>query len=297
MDILSHCTLCRRLCGINRYQSTGACGADAQIKIARAALHFWEEPCLSGTNGSGTVFFSHCSLGCVFCQNYDVSTRGVGKVVSEQALADKFLQLQEEGAHNINLVTPTHYVPRIIRALDKAKAQGLTLPIVYNTGTYETEDTIKMLDGYIDIYLPDFKYYSDTYAVKYSNAPHYFETASAAIAQMMRQVGSPRFNADGIMQSGIIVRCLLLPHLLFDMKKIIDYLYATYGDDIYISIMSQYTPLPHVQHIPELSQPVGKDYYNALVDYAAHIGITNAFIQEGDAADESFIPPFNPNDI
>lgn len=288
-----NCYLCPRRCGADRENGVvGVCGADGSIQIARAAPHMWEEPCISGTRGSGTVFFSHCNLKCVFCQNYTISTLGRGKTVTEDELSDIFLRLEQEGVHNINLVTPTHYVPQIITALDKAKSRGLLLPVVYNTSSYECAETIKMLDGYIDIYLPDLKYFSDKYAVKYSNATHYFEYASKAIEEMYRQTGAPVFDKDGIMKKGTIVRHLMLPHLLFDSKKIIDYLFSTYGDDIYISIMSQYTPLEHVRKYPELNCRISEKYYGCLVDYAAQLGITNAYIQDGQSASESFIPPF-----
>lgn len=295
--MLSECRLCARLCGVNRYENTGFCGAGEKVKISRAALHFWEEPCISGDNGSGTIFFSHCSLGCVYCQNHEISTDGLGKEISNEALADKMLTLQSQGAHNINLVTPTHYVPQIINALNIAKRNGLCIPIVYNTGSYDTAETIRMLDGCIDIYLPDLKYYNEACAIKYSHAPHYFDIASKAINEMVKQTGSPKFDQNGIMQNGVIVRHMLLPHLLFDSKKIIDYLYTTYGDGIYISIMSQYTPTKNAQHFKELTKPIDTAYYNALIDYAARIGVTNAYVQEDGAADESFIPPFNPDEI
>lgn len=288
-----NCYLCPRKCGADRESgAVGVCGADGSIQIARAAPHMWEEPCISGTRGSGTVFFSHCNLKCVFCQNYTISTLGHGKTVTADELSDIFLRLENDGVHNINLVTPTHYVPQIITALDKAKSCGLSLPVVYNTSSYECTETIKMLDGYIDIYLPDLKYYSDKYAVKYSNAPHYFEYASSAIEEMHRQTGSPVFGKDGLMKKGTVVRHLMLPHLLFDSKKIIDYLFAAYGDDIYISIMSQYTPLEHVKKYPELNCRISEKYYSCLVEYAAQLGITNAYIQDGQSASESFIPPF-----
>lgn len=292
------CMLCPRYCDVDRETKTGYCGADNTVKIARAALHHWEEPCISGRRGSGTVFFSYCNLKCVFCQNYRISTWHQGKHISTACLAEKFLDLQAQGAHNINLVTPTHYVPQIIEALALAKTDGLSIPIVYNSSAYETVETIQMLNGYIDIYLPDLKYYDDTYAIKYSRAEHYFQYASAAIAQMFAQAGSPVFDSDGMMRSGVIVRHLMLPHLLFDSKKILDYLYQTYHDDIYISIMSQYTPLSAlINDYPELNMKIQPAYYSALIDYAVKLGITNAFIQEGEAADESFIPSFSPDEL
>ena len=290
--------LCPRKCQADRLHSqTGFCGANDKIKIARAALHFWEEPCISGTCGSGTVFFSHCTMKCVFCQNYDISTQQKGKIITENELAQKFLDLQSQGAHNINLVTPTHYVPQIISSLEIAKKHGLTLPIVYNTSGYEDIQTLKMLDGYIDIYMPDMKYFDDKYAIKYSNAPGYFNIAKIAIEEMFSQVGIPVFDNNGIMKSGVIVRHLMLPGLLFDTKKIIDYLYNKYKNDIYVSLMSQYTPLPHVSAFPELNKKLNHRHYEAMINYCEELGMEKVFIQEGDAADESFIPPFNEDDI
>ena len=291
---LTNCNLCPRRCGVDRTAGeTGFCGASDRVKIARSALHFWEEPCISGKNGSGTVFFSHCTLKCRFCQNYEISTCSRGYEISEETLCEKFLDLQSQGANNINLVTPTHFVPQIISALDMAKRRGLTIPIVYNTSGYENIETLKMLDGYIDIYMPDMKYYDDKYAIKYSAAPKYFEIAKAAIHEMFNQVSYPVFDEHNIMQKGVIVRHLMLPGLLFDTKKLMDYLYSAYGNSIYISLMSQYTPLPHVKDFPELDRKLNMKHYEAMVDYCAELGIENAFIQEGEAADESFIPPFN----
>lgn len=292
MNLLNRCELCPRRCGVNRAGGeTGFCGASDKIKIARSALHFWEEPCISGQSGSGTVFFSHCTMKCVFCQNYAISTLNGGYSMTAGELAECFLDLQSQGALNINLVTPTHYVPQIIKALEIAKSSGLSLPVLYNTSGYERVETLRLLDGLIDIYMPDMKYYSDKYAVKYSNAPNYFSIASEAVAEMFRQIGKPVFK-DGIMQRGVIVRHLMLPGLLFDTKKIIDYLYSVYGDDIYISLMSQYTPLEHVKKYPELDRRLNPGHYAAMIDYCAGLGITNAFVQDGESAEESFIPPF-----
>lgn len=288
-----HCTLCPRNCKADRSKGeTGFCGTDSRIKIARAALHFWEEPCLSGKNGSGTVFFSGCNLRCVFCQNYKISTCCAGKYITEEELAEIFLELQRQKAHNINLVTATHFVPQVINALNIAKGKGLKIPVVYNCGGYESVDTLSTLKGLVDIYLPDFKYFDNRYAIKYSSAKNYRETAQAAIAEMYKQTGDAEFDKDGIMKHGVIVRHLMLPGLLFDSKKIIDYLYNTYGSRIWISIMNQYTPLEHVKKFPELTRPVDKRCYDKLIDYAAEIGVTNAFIQEGGTVGESFIPEF-----
>lgn len=294
MDILENCKLCPKMCGIDRKNGQkGFCGATDEIKIARCDLHFWEEPCISGKNGSGTVFFSHCNLRCVYCQNYKISHMGLGKTVSVIELAECFLTLQKKGANNINLVTPTHYVPQIIEAVKIAKNSGMTLPILYNSSGYENAETIKMLEGIVDIYLPDLKYFNDKYALKYSGVTDYFKIASKAISEMFSQVGKCVFDENGIIKKGVIVRHMMLPHLLFDSKKVIDYLYKTYKDDIFISIMNQYTPITaNLKNFPELSKKISENYYNSLIDYAVSLGVKNAYIQEGDTAKESFIPEF-----
>lgn len=291
--LLNNCTLCPRNCKVNRLENNiGFCRAGKYPKVARSALHFWEEPCISGSRGSGTVFFSNCTLKCIFCQNKKISFEGIGEEITCERLAELFLEQQEQGALNINLVTPTHYIPQIIYSLDLAKKHGLTLPVVYNTGGYEKASSIKLLEGYVDIYLPDFKYYNDKYAIRYSNAPNYFKYASESLAEMVRQTGKVKFNEKGIAVSGTIVRHLMLPGLLFDSKKILDYLYSSYGDNIYISIMNQYTPMAEFPEFPELSKKISWEYYNCLIDYAVDIGIKNAFIQDEETADESFIPEF-----
>lgn len=291
-NILNDCTLCPRNCHINRKTQIGFCKANDNIKIARAALHFWEEPCISGDKGSGTIFFSHCNLKCLFCQNYQISTENIGTEISIEKFSNICLDLQKQGALNINLVTPTHYVPLIIEGLKLAKKNGLNIPIVYNTSSYENIDTIKMLDGYIDIYLPDFKYYSDDLAIKYSKAFDYKDYATDAIREMFRQVGKPLFTKEGIMQKGVIVRHLLLPNMEEDSKKIIEYLYNTYNDNIYISIMNQYTPIKKLEY-EELNHKINEDIYNEVINYAYDLGIRNAFIQEEGTQQESFIPVFN----
>ena len=295
-NISENCNLCPRRCGANRAAGqTGFCGALSLPRTARIALHFWEEPCISGESGSGTVFFSHCTMKCVFCQNYDISTCNKGRDMTVNELSDAFLSLQEQGANNINLVTPTHFVPQIIEALDIAKNNGLVLPVLYNTSGYENVETLKMLEGYIDIYMPDFKYYNNKYAMKYSKARDYFEITSAAIREMVRQTGRAVINDKGIMTSGTLVRHLMLPGLMLDSKRVMDYLYNSYGDDIYISLMCQYTPLPHVKAYPELDKKINMDKYNALVDYCARRGMERVFIQSEESASESFIPPFYEN--
>jgi putative pyruvate formate lyase activating enzyme len=271
---------------------TGFCGAGKNLKVARAALHFWEEPCISGEKGSGTVFFSYCSLGCVYCQNRNISASADGLEITILRLAEIFLELQDKSAHNINLVTPDHYLPHILDALDIAEKSGLKIPVVYNCSGYQTVESLQMLNGYVDIYLPDFKYWDDLYAIKYSNAKGYSGTAKKAIAEMVRQTGEPAFDDNGIIKRGVIVRHLALPGLTEDSKKIIKYLYDTYSDRIYQSIMSQYTPMG-LDKFPEIAQKITKAEYDGLVDYAVSLGVENAFIQEGEAAEESFIPPFN----
>lgn len=323
-SLLEDCTLCPRRCHANRLAGqTGYCGQTAELMAARAALHFWEEPCISGTDGSGTVFFSGCSLRCVFCQNHNIAIGRAGQHISDQRLSELFLELQEKGAHNINLVTPTHFIPQIIKALEQAKDHGLSIPVVYNTGSYEEVDSLRLLDGLVDIYLPDLKYFSPDLSRKFSNAPDYFEKASAAIAEMYRQAGAPvwadalvppddaHFRADDagsrsddalsrsddahmpLLRRGMIVRHLVLPGQTKDSKKILRYLHETYGDNIYISIMNQYTPLPHVAHIPELNRKVTKEEYRRVLLFAERIGIRNGFEQEGTAAEASFIPEFD----
>lgn len=266
------------------------------VRVSRAALHMWEEPCISGENGSGAVFFSGCALGCCFCQNKAISGGMAGKDISISRLCNIFFELQDKGANNINLVTPDHYIPQIISAIDMARSRNFKLPFVYNCSGYETTEMIRMLDGYIDVYLPDFKFMSPSLAAKYSNAPDYPEHAKISIAEMVRQCGGNQtsFDDDGIMHRGVIVRHLQLPDQLDDSKSIITYLYNTYKDSIYISIMNQYTPMPGIEkNFPELGRTITPPEYDELVDYAIDIGVENGFIQEGETAKESFIPAFN----
>ena len=291
--ICGQCT-CKRYA--NKRNGRGICGQTENLKVARAALHFWEEPCISGDAGSGAVFFSGCPLHCVFCQNENIANGTVGKEISLERLVDIFLELQVKRANNINLVTPGHFVPQIVKALDQARKEGLTLPVVYNTSSYETVDTIKMLEGYVDIYLPDFKYMSPVLSKKYSHAPDYAEVAKAAIAEMVRQTGKAVFvngDEDNLILSGTIVRHLTLPGCMADSMQILKYLHDTYGDMIYISIMNQFTPLSNLEKYPELNRRITDEEYETLVDYAIEIGIENGFIQEGNTAEESFIPAFD----
>lgn len=304
----SACALCPRECGADRLHGVrGRCGCDSGIYVARAALHMWEEPCISGERGSGTVFFSGCPLGCVFCQNSNIANAKVGKRISVERLSEIFLEQQERGANNINLVTPTHYIPQIAAALDLSRQQGMKLPVVYNSGGYEKVEALRLLDGLVDVYLPDMKYMSSELAKKYSKAADYPDFAKEALAEMFRQVGKPVFEPENsatdedslIMKRGMIVRHLVLPGCTADSKAVVKYLYDTYGDDIYLSIMSQYTPMPELLPggrlntlYPELGRCVTKREYDAVVDYAIDLGVENAFIQEGDVAKDSFIPDF-----
>lgn len=296
--LLSNCTLCPRNCGANRLAGqTGYCGMPAQVHAARAALHLWEEPCLTGSTGSGTVFFSGCNMKCVFCQNHDIAIGETGKEITVSRLAEIFLELQQKGAANINLVTPTHYIPQIREALILAKGNDLHLPIVYNTGGYEKKEALQLLDGLIDIYMPDMKYYSPELSTRYSFAPDYFTMACNALSEMYRQTGVCTFDEQGIMTQGVLVRHLILPGQTKDSKKILRYLHNTYGNNIWISIMNQYTPLAHVAHIPDLNRKVTDTEYDRVVDFAIGLGIENAFIQEGETAEDSFIPPFDLDGI
>lgn len=286
------CNLCPRNCKVNRNIEAGVCGEFDTIRIARASLHMWEEPPISGTNGSGTVFFTGCPLHCVFCQNHNIADGTNGVAITVDELSAIFLKLQEIGAHNINLVTATHFVPDVVSAINKAKENGLVIPIVYNTSGYETVETLGILDGIVDVYLPDFKYVSAKLSSKYSNAKDYFDVASKALSEMFRQVGTPQFDGD-LIKKGVVVRHLILPGCTDDSKAVLDYLYRTYGDDIFISIMNQYTPLSaQLARYPELDRTLTDAEYDEVVDFAVELGITNAFVQEGAAAQESFIPDF-----
>lgn len=286
--------LCPRNCDVDRKKSLGVCQVSDTVKVARAALHYWEEPCISGENGSGAVFFSGCPLHCVFCQNEEISHGKVGKDITIERLAKIYLNLQAQGANNINLVTGTHYIPDIVESVTKAREQGLTLPIIYNTSGYEKVESLKLLDGIVDVYLPDFKYMDSDLAQKYSRAKDYSVVAKAAIDEMVRQCGTLSFDENGFILKGVIVRQLLLPGHVKDAKNIIDYLYKTYENRIYVSMMSQYTPMENVgKNYPELNRRVTKREYESYINYALELGIENAFIQDRKVAKESFIPDFN----
>ena len=294
MNKYENCLLCPRKCGINRRTGqTGVCGVSSEIKVARAALHYWEEPCISGKRGSGAVFFSGCSLHCVFCQNREISDGKEGKVISKERLSDIFMELADKGANNINLVTPGQYIPDIVWAVNDAKSRGMKLPIIYNTSGYENVTELKLLEGIVDVYLPDFKYMDSTLSARYSRAKDYPSVAKQALSEMVRQ--QPDVVIDdvtGLIQKGVIVRQLLLPGHVNDAKAVLKYLYDTYHNHVYISMMSQFTPIA-LKDYPEINRTVTRREYERLVDYALEIGITNAFIQEGDVAKDSFIPAFD----
>ena len=294
MNKYENCLLCPRKCGINRSTGqTGVCGVSSEIKVARAALHYWEEPCISGKRGSGAVFFSGCSLHCVFCQNREISDGKEGKVISKERLSDIFMELAGKGANNINLVTPGQYIPDIVWAVNDAKSRGMKLPIIYNTSGYENVTELKLLEGIVDVYLPDFKYMDSTLSAMYSRAKDYPSVAKQALSEMVRQQPDVVIDdSTGLIQKGVIVRQLLLPGHVNDAKAVLKYLYDTYHDHVYISMMSQFTPIA-LKNYPEINRTVTKREYERLVNYALEIGITNAFIQEGDVAKDSFIPAFD----
>ncbi len=292
--MMESCTLCPRKCRVDRNSGKkGVCGVSSDIYVARAALHFWEEPCISGKRGSGAVFFSGCTLKCVFCQNYELSHAETGKRVSEERLAEIFLELQQKGAHNINLVTPDHYIPEIKRAMISARDQGLKIPYVINCSGYETRELIHMLDGLADIYLDDFKYMDKEKARKYSGAGDYPERAMESLCEMVRQCPHPFFDEDGMMQRGVIVRHLLMPGMVRNAKQVVDHVYDTYGDKVYLSLMHQFTPFERLEQYPEINRRVTHREYERLLDYTMDKGVTNAFIQDGSVAKESFIPSWN----
>ena len=312
MESYKNCKLCPRECGVNRNEKKGICNSTNKCKIVRAALHFWEEPCISGVegmkkSGSGTIFFEGCSLGCVFCQNYEISDGKAehGVEVSEERLVDIFFELKEKGANNINFVTPTHFMPHIKQAILMAKERGFDLPFVYNTSGYEKVECLRELDGLIDVYLPDMKYAEDmkleesmgenSIAKEYSKASDYFARAKDAIAEMCRQVGVPQFDEHDMIKKGVIVRHLILPNHTKNSMRVLEYLYNTYKDNIYISIMNQYTPVKtdRMEAYPKLQRTITKREYEKVLDYALELGVKNAFIQEGETCKESFIPDFN----
>ena len=294
MEILKNCILCPRACGADRTNSeTGYCKAPGRVKIAKAFLHQWEEPCISGRRGSGAIFFSHCNAHCIFCQNYKISQEHIGREISDERLAEIFLRHQSHGAHNINLVSPTPYVPHILQAVRTARTNGLLIPVVYNTNAYDKTETIRLLQGTVNIYLPDMKYFDDQYAVKYSKAPRYFQYASQAIEEMIRQVGSPVLDGEGIMQKGVIIRHLVIPSLTEDSKNILSYIARNWGNTVYVSLMSQYTPMYNASLYPETLEGVKREDFERLVDYADALGLENVYTQGESSASEEYVPLFD----
>lgn len=297
MTDYKECRLCPRECGTDRNIKTGYCKEKSELHVSRAALHMWEEPCISGSRGSGTVFFSGCNMGCVFCQNSRISRGETGKIISFERLVEIFFELKDKGANNINLVTADIYIPTIIKAIDKAKVHGIRIPFLFNTSSYIKADSVKALEGLIDIYLPDFKYIRDEDAVRYSRAKGYQEVAKSAVSEMVRQQPECKFFEDehgqNLIKNGVIVRHLLMPGMLIQAKMIVKYLYDTYKDSIYISLMNQYTPNGELRDYPEIDRKVTKREYKSLIEYADKLGVVNGYIQEGETASESFIPEFD----
>ena len=295
-ELFNKCKICPRECMVNRNKKElGYCKASSKLKIGGYPLHMWEEPVLEGNKGSGTIFFSYCNLRCIYCQNYDISIKSQGEEITINRLSDIMIELEDMGASNINLVTPTHYIPLIKKGIIIAKKKGLSIPIVYNTSGYEKVESLKLLEGLIDIYMPDFKYYNNELG-KYSNVKNYFDITSLAIKEMYRQVGKPKYNKEGFLIKGMIVRHLVLPDNYEDSKKIISYLYKEYKNNIIYSIMNQYTPL-RITKYPELNKKTNKEEYNKIIDYAYDLGIRNCFIQEEESQSDSFIPNFKGDNI
>lgn len=296
-NILKSCRICPRQCGIDRYAGRGACGAGASVSAAKAFLHRWEEPCITGEKGSGTIFFTGCNMSCVFCQNHEISRGGAGKEISTVRLAEIMLELQSRGAENINLVSPTPYAQHIVEAAAAARWKGLSIPIVYNTNGYETVETIEMLKGTVDIYLPDIKYCSGSYAAKYSKTGDYFKYASEAVKAMLDQVGYPVFDERNVMQKGVLIRHLILPDLLEDSKKILKWIRDNLGKEIYVSLMCQYTPMHNACRYEEINRRLEEWEYDMIIDYFFRIGLENGFAQEHSSAEAGYVPDFDLSGI
>lgn len=294
MEELKSCNICPHKCGVNRLNGIkGRCKCDNKIKIALASVHNYEEPCISGKNGSGTVFFSNCNLNCIYCQNYEISQLGKGKEITIEHLAQIFIKQQEKNVNNINLVTPTMYVPQIIESIKIARKKGLNIPIIYNSNGYENVETIKKLNGYIDIYLPDLKYYSNEIAKKYSKIDNYFETAISAIKEMQKQVGNPIFNEEGIIQKGVIIRHLILPHHLLNTKNILKYVKENFDENTYISIMAQYFPTYKAKEDKLINRKLMKKEYKEIENYLYLLNLKNGYIQELGEHEEEYVPNFD----
>lgn len=291
---LSACRICPRACGANRIGGQrGGCGAGALPKVALVSRHLWEEPPISGTKGSGTVFFSHCNLGCIFCQNHEISAEGFGLEISIERLAEIFLEQEAQGVHNLNLVSAVQYLPQTARALELAKNQGLSLPVVYNSNGYESLEGLRMLDGLVDIYLPDFKYWDNALGEAYSHALHYRETAIPAILEMRRQTKTEQFDADGILQRGLIVRHLILPGHHRDSLAILDWIREALGEEAYVSLLSQYTPLYHAAEYKQLSRRLTTFEYDKVIAHFFAIGLKNGFMQKRSSATVEYTPHFD----
>lgn len=297
-NLLASCHLCPRQCGVNRLAGeTGFCRAGLLPRVALASLHQWEEPCISGTRGSGAVFFAGCNLACSYCQNQRISQQDFGAQVSIEQLAEIFLTQQTNGAHNLNLVTPTPYTPQIIAALDLARQSGFSLPVVYNTSAYESAETIQALQGWVDIYLPDLKYVSDALAISLSQAPDYFRHAMKAIELMQAQVGPADFGPEGLLRRGVLIRHLALPGQADDSRQVLAAIHERFGNETWFSLMNQYTPPDAQQPLPQLHRRLSASEYDALIDYALSLGLENGFVQEDGSASEKFIPDFNLNGV
>ncbi len=295
---LSHCELCPRRCGVDRmHGTTGYCGAGALARVALVSLHQWEEPCIAGDCGAGTVFFSHCNLGCVYCQNYEISHDGHGIEISGERLAEVFIEQQTRGASTLDLVTPTHYVPQIQEALGVARNRGLKLPVVYNSSAYETVETVEALRDCVDVFLPDLKYIDAETAARYSNAPDYFPVAAAAITKMVEVAGTPIFDADGLMRRGVLVRHLVLPGRRRESMRILDWLWKNLGNQIYLSLMNQFTPMHRTAEYPEINRRLTTFEYDSVVNHALDLGFTHCYIQEGHTASEKFVPRFDGSGV
>ena len=292
--MLNNCTLCPHKCGINRLEGNkGRCKCDDKLKIALASLHMFEEPCISGTNGSGTVFFTNCNLNCIYCQNYEISNLGKGKEITVEHLAEIFLKQQKKGAHNINLVTPTMYVYQIIEAIKIAKSKGLSIPIIYNSNGYENVDTIKLLNGYIDVYLPDLKYYSNELSKKYSKVDNYFEIATKAIKEMYKQVGKAQFDKNGLIKKGVIIRHLILPNHIQNTKNILKWIKNNIPNDIYVSIMAQYFPTYKAKEDDLINRKLNKKEYKQVLNYLYSLDLENGYIQDLGEHEEEYVPNFD----
>lgn len=283
------CNLCPRKCNVNRDLKSGFCGVSNTLKVARAQLHFWEEPIISGTNGSGTIFFSGCNLKCVYCQNYNISKENFGKDITTQRLAEIFKELENAGAHNINLVTPSHYVKQIVEALNIYKPK---IPVVYNTSGYDSVEELKMLEGYVDVYLTDLKYYSSELSQKYSSAKNYFEVCSLAIKEMIRQQPKNVIE-NGLIKKGVIIRHMVLPNCIDDSFKVLEWIKNNLCEDVIVSVMGQYTPYFNASKFPEINRKLKPVEYKLVINLFNKLGLKNGFMQSLDSADENFIPPFN----